>query len=132
MLDAVHARAQTTRLGFLGQEQVDPVGTIFETKESSMNWFKRMIVRWVQEDDGRLPSPLNKSRRTIGIDSSTIDGNAGLNITVMSAVGGKIVTFRHYDRRTDDNKYRHYVIPDDLDFEHELGKMITMESLRQA
>ena len=97
-----------------------------------MNWFKRMIVKWVQEDDGRLPSPLNKSRRTIGIDSSTIDGHAGLNITVMSAVGGKIVTFRHYDRRTDDSKYRHYVIPDDLDFERELGKMITMESLRQA
>lgn len=96
-----------------------------------MNWFKRMIVRWAQEDD-RLPSPLNKSRRTIGIDSTTIDGHAGLNITVMSAVGGKIVTFRHYDRRTDDSKYRHYVIPDDLDFERELGKMITMESLRQA
>jgi hypothetical protein len=132
MLDIVHARAHTTRLGLLGQEPVDPVGTIFDTMESSMNWFKRMIVRWVQEDDGRLPSPLNKSRRTIGIDSSTIDGHAGLNITVMSAVGGKIVTFRHYDRRTDDSKYRHYVIPDDLDFERELGKMITMESLRQA
>ena len=96
-----------------------------------MKWFKRMVARWVREADD-LPSPLNKSRRTIGIDSTTIDGHAGLNITVMSAVGGKIVTFRHYDRRTDDNKYRHYVIPDDLDFERELGKMITMESLRQA
>ena len=95
-----------------------------------MNWFKRMVTRWLREDDG--PIVMNKSRRTIGIDSTTIDGHAGLNITVMSAVGGKIVTFRHYDRRTDDNKYRHYVIPDDLDFERELGKMITMESLRQA
>ena len=103
-----------------------------------MNWFKRMVVKWVREDNGdmALPSPesnaLMRSRRTVSIDSSTIDGHAGLNITVMSAVGGKIITFRHYDRRTDDNKYRHYVIPDDLDFERELGKMITMESLRQA
>ena len=97
-----------------------------------MKWFKRMVARWAREAEDELPSPLNKSRRSIGIDSSTIDSHAGLNITVMSAVGGKIVTFRHYDRRTDDNKYRHYVIPDDLDFERELGKMITMESLRQA
>jgi len=51
---------------------------------------------------------------------------------VMAAIGGKIITFRHYDRRKDDNQFRHYVIPDDLDFERELGKMITMESLRQG
>jgi len=105
-----------------------------------MNWFKRMIVRWVREDWENASTGLTsmeansliKPRRHIGIDSSTVDGQAGLNITVMSAIGGKIVTFRHYDRRTDDSKYRHYVIPDDLDFERELGKMITMESLRQA
>ena len=105
-----------------------------------MNWFKRMVVRWVREDwdnAGTETTSVNatglmKPRRSIGIDSSTLDGHAGLNITVMSAVGGKIITFRHWDRRTDDNKYRHYVIPDELDFERELGKMITMESLRQA
>ena len=96
-----------------------------------MNWFKRMVARWVREADENVPMKLRRGS-TIGVDSTTIDGHAGLNITVMSAVGGKIVTFRHYDRRTDDSKYRHYVIPDDLDFERELGKMITMESLRQA
>jgi hypothetical protein len=119
---------------------MDPVGTIFETKESSMNWFKRMIVKWVREDWENASTGLTsmeansliKPRRSIGIDSSTVDGHAGLNITVMSAIGGKIITFRHYDRRKDDTNYRHYVIPDELDFERELGKMITMESIRQA
>jgi hypothetical protein len=96
-----------------------------------MKWFKRMVARWLREDDGNVPMKLRRGA-TISAQSESIDGYAGLNITVMSAVGGKIVTFRHYDRRTDDNKYRHYVIPDDLDFERELGKMITMESLRQA
>ena len=96
-----------------------------------MNWFKRMVTRWLREDDGNIPMKLRRGP-TISAQSESVDGYAGLNITVMSAVGGKIVTFRHYDRRTDDNKYRHYVIPDDLDFERELGKMITMESLRQA
>lgn len=59
-----------------------------------------------------------------------IDSDEGLNITVRKAIGGKIVTFRHYDRKTDRNQYKNYVIPDDLDFERELGKMITLESMR--
>ena len=46
------------------------------------------------------------------------------------AIGGRVVTFRHYDRKTDRNNNRIYVIPDDLDFERELGKMITLESMR--
>ena len=104
-----------------------------------MNWFKKMVAKWVKEDwenAGNMTSmeanSLIKPRRTISMGSDSIDGHAGLNITVMSAIGGKIVTFRHYDRRKDDTNYRHYVIPDELDFERELGKMITMESIRQA
>jgi hypothetical protein len=105
-----------------------------------MKWFKRMITRWVREDWDNVGRELNRveeklatsSRGLIRAQSDNIDGHAGLNITVMSAIGGKIVTFRHYDRRKDDNQYRHYVIPDDLEFERELGKMITMESIRQG
>jgi len=105
-----------------------------------MNWFKKMIIGWVREDwenasTGLTSSEANaliKPHRGLSVrsNSDSIDGHAGLNITVMSAIGGKIITFRHYDRRTDDTKYRHYVIPDELDFERELGKMITQESLR--
>jgi hypothetical protein len=59
-----------------------------------------------------------------------VESDEGLNITVRQAIGGRVVTFRHYDRKTDRNNNRIYVIPDDLDFERELGKMITLESLR--
>ena len=105
-----------------------------------MKWFKRMVARWVREDWDNVGKELSRveveklqtSRGLVRSNSDTIDGHTGLNITVMSAIGGKIITFRHYDRRKDDNQYRHYVIPDDLDFERELGKMITMESIRQA
>ena len=105
-----------------------------------MNWFKKIVAKWVKEDwenaDAEMTTVsatgLLKPRRTISMGSDSIDGHAGLNITVMSAIGGKIVTFRHYDRRKDDTNYRHYVIPDELDFERELGKMITMESIRQG
>ena len=108
-----------------------------------MKWFKRMITRWVREDwdnvganmrdrEEKIMLTSNSTRGLVRSNSDTIDGPTGLNITVMSAIGGKVITFRHYDRRKDDTQYRHYVIPDDLDFERELGKMITMESIRQA
>jgi len=55
-----------------------------------------------------------------------------LNITVISAIGGKIIIFRHWDKHKHEYQYRHYVISDDLDFERELGKAITMESIRRG
>ena len=62
--------------------------------------------------------------------SEDIESEQGLNITVRNALGGKIITFRHYDHKTDRHSYKLYVIPDDMDFDTELCKMITMESMR--
>jgi len=118
---------------------MDTVGTIFKTKEVSMKWLKRMIYRWYQdgrelynEDEG--PAPISKSRNRGLVRTSTIgsdiDSDDGLNITVRKAVGGKIVSFRHYDHKTDLTNYKIYVVADDLDFDKELGKMITLESMR--
>ena len=64
------------------------------------------------------------------ISTSEVDTDDGLNITVRAAIGGRIVSFRHYDRQKDRNYWKTYVIPEDLDFERELGKMITLESMR--
>jgi len=106
-----------------------------------MNWLKLKLRDWVNSaqdepsnyTNRKEANSLGQSTRGIvrGSDVS-IDSHSGLNITVMAAIGGKVITFRHYDRRKDDNQYRHYVIPDDLDFERELGKMITLESMRQV
>jgi hypothetical protein len=113
------------------------MGTIFKTKEVGMKWFKRLIYRWYQ--DGRelidnepavLSGSTRKLRRVNPFGSSDVEGEDGLNISVRKAIGGKIVTFRQYDERNDRNHYKLYVIPDDLDFDKELGKMITLESMR--
>ena len=97
-----------------------------------MKWVKRLIWRWNQEgreiveyDDGLKPM---RSRLTIR--GNDIDADDGLNISVRKAIGGKIVTFKHYDHKTDRNNYKLYIISDDLEFDRELGKMITLESLR--
>ena len=58
------------------------------------------------------------------------DWHENLNITITNANGGKIVSFRRYDHKTDRHDNKIYVIPDDHDFNAELGKLITLESMR--
>ena len=112
------------------------MGTVFETKEVSMKWLKRLIWQWNQEGreivecDDIVPSTLRGSKMARLRVPEDVDSEQGLNITVRNAIGGRIVTFRHYDQKTDRHNYRLYVIPEELDFERELGKMITLESMR--
>jgi len=116
-----------------------------------IRWIWSHIMKWgwdfnrnLRDCDEAVPSPMrgNKASRLIrgsddidseqglNITSDDIDSEQGLNITVRNALGGKIVTFRTYDHKTDRHNHRLYVIHDELDFERELGKMITMESMR--
>ena len=91
-----------------------------------------MVVNWVKDDWNSVrTSDIEVSpKRRLGIGADDIESDQGLNITVRNATGGRIVTFRHYDHRTDRHQHRLYVIPDDHDFERELGKLITLESLK--
>lgn len=99
-----------------------------------MKWFKRWFAnkcREAWEEARNAPDecvPTTKAARLVSV--SDIESDEGLNITVRQAIGGRIVSFRHYDRQKDRSYWKTYVIPEDLDFERELGKMITMESMR--
>ena len=107
------------------------VGTVFETKEISMKIFRRWFANMCREawenarDEPQLA--VSKPSRIIGRDQ---DWQDNLNIAITTATGGKIVTFRRYDHRTDRSDNRVYVIPDDEDFHGALSKMITLESMR--
>ena len=99
-----------------------------------MKWLKRLIWRWNQEgqelrEEDSFAKPV-RSRLSRVTSTGDIDAEDGLNITMRKAFGGKIITFRHYDNKTDRHNYKLYIISDDLDFDKELGKMITMESMR--
>jgi len=56
----------------------------------------------------------------------------GLRITIKKMIGGSVVSFRVYDKRTDRTDTRNYIITSEQDFNTELGKIITMESMRQS
>ena len=97
-----------------------------------MNWLKLKLRNWVNSahdiDAPETVYATKSSNRLIA--RSDLDSEDGLSITVRSAIGGRIVTFRHYDRKTDRTNHRLYIVPEDQDFERELGKMITLESMR--
>jgi len=54
----------------------------------------------------------------------------GMNFSIHKANGGYIVQYSQYDRRTDRSDNKLHIITDDKDLGEELGKIITLESLR--
>ena len=107
-----------------------------------MKWFDKWFINkarwaWQHRDDAEeadvYPTPKVGSRRNNLSHLPAVEdveSDTGLNITVRKAIGGKIITFRHYDHKTDRHSNKLYIVPDEMDFEHELGKMITLESMR--
>jgi hypothetical protein len=92
-----------------------------------MKSLRQRIRDWLfREDNDAFDKP---SRLISGSVSSESDDD-GLTIQVRSAIGGRIVSFRHYDNKLDRRYNKTYIVPEDQDFERELGRMITLESMR--
>lgn len=95
----------------------------------------KFIWRYVwqkMKEIGNEPEPglaINSARATIRRNDD-FEGDNGLSMRVFKAHGGRIVSFNHYDRKTDRESKSVYIITDEQDFERELGKIITMESMR--
>ena len=101
-----------------------------------MKWFGRWIEQRCRNALVEIQLEDSKMRNSIGMKqtraSDDVDSDDGLNITIRNAVGGKIVSFRHFNHRTDRISNTLYVIPEELEFERELGKVITLESMRMS
>lgn len=99
-----------------------------------MKWFKRWFANMCRQaweearNEADVPVSSTKSGRLIA--SRDQDWHDNLNIMVTNANGGKIVTFRRYDHKNDRSDNKVYVIPDAHDFNVELTKLITLESMR--
>jgi hypothetical protein len=98
-----------------------------------MKWFDKWFAKkcreaWKNSRD-ELDAPMAISSAKVR-ESDGFETDAGLRMELHRAIGGRIVSFRHYDRKTDRSYSKVYVIHDELDFERELGKIITQESMR--
>ena len=105
-----------------------------------MKWFDRWFYNkakwaWEHKDEMEHSVPINKIRGSMtGMQIAVADDSweDGLRINVKKMIGGYVVSFRCYDRKTDRANDRHYIITDEQEFEKELGKIITLESMKQS
>lgn len=96
-----------------------------------MKWFKKMLWRWTYE--GREIEECNSkisTRLMSRDDCEAVSDDPILNFKVFNAVGGKVVEFRRYDRRSDRNDSTTYIITNDQDFGERISKIATMENIK--
>lgn len=96
-----------------------------------MKIFKRWFANMCREawENARDEPQLAVSKPS-RITARDQDWHDNLNIAITNAGGGKIVTFRRYDHKNDRSDNKVYVIPEEHDFNSELVKLITLESMR--
>lgn len=101
-----------------------------------MKWFDRWFykkAKWAWENKDEMEEdilvPRRKRAAMLQVEE-TVDWGDGLRINLKKVIGGYVVSFRSYDRQRDTSEEKHYIITDDQDFERELGKIITLESMK--
>ena len=94
-----------------------------------MNWFKKRVIKWVRED---CDVQYEKNAVSgIRLDESVrMDAEPTLNFRVFPAVGGQVVEFRRYDRKTDRSDTTTYIINKDDDFGEKISKIANLELLK--
>jgi hypothetical protein len=96
-----------------------------------MNWFKRMVVRWVKED-WSAGSRQDDCYPTSTLSSNTISGRGvnsdpTLQFKVYNAIGGKVVEFSRYDSKSDRSFHDIYIIGKNEDFGEKISKIAMLE-----
>ena len=101
-----------------------------------MKWFDRWFInkfQWAKENAYTYNLELSSSKSPMlatAIECDDVDWGDGLNIRVKRVNGGFIINFRKYDRVKDRNQENIHIITDAMEFNQELGKLITLESMR--
>ena len=91
-----------------------------------------MLWRWSYQ--GReleeQNSKVSHNRLISRDDCEAVSDDPILHFKVFTAVGGKVVEFRRYDRKSDRNDSTTYIITNDQDFGERISKIATMEQLK--
>ena len=95
-----------------------------------MKWLKKKLRNWLNESDYETGSIGGKLVASRDVEAGMCDADPILNFRVFSAIGGQVVEFRRYDRKTDRNDTTTYIIHKEEDFGDKIAKIATMESLK--
>jgi hypothetical protein len=83
---------------------------------------KQRFKNWLMRDDSDAPQ--------LAIEEASPLQSDGMRFQLYKASGGFVVETRTYDRIKDRSLNSMYIIRDDQDVGEELGKIVTMETLR--
>ena len=95
-----------------------------------MNWLKLKFRDWINSAQDIHETSTRSNRLVSSVEEKSISDDPVLNFKVYSAVGGKVVEFRRYDRKSDRNDSTTYIITNDQDFGERIAKIATMENLK--
>jgi len=118
---AVASTRKSRRMNSIGQSKVKRARQYIEERPMKLT-LKQRIRNWLL-DDGSVPD------QDIYVEEDKLH-SMGMRLQIYRASGGYVVETRSYDERKDENHNSMYVITDDKDLGNELGKIITMESMR--
>ena len=91
-----------------------------------MNWLKNKVIKWVREDQDNVRDyPGSRD-----CDATPCEEDPILNFRVFSAVGGQVVEFRRYDRKTKRSESTTYIVHKDDDFGDKIAKVANLEMLK--
>jgi hypothetical protein len=94
-------------------------------KEQMKLTIRQRLRNWILNDDVET----DYSGNSICVEERSLSSD-GMKFELFRANGGYIVETRYYDSKSDRNHNKLYIIKDENDIGEELGKIITMESLR--
>jgi hypothetical protein len=87
--------------------------------------FRQRLRNWLFEEK----ESADEYGQDIAVSEDRFNSD-GMRLQVYKGSGGFVVEVRNYDRKRDENKNSMYIITDEKDLGNELGKIITMESMR--
>ena len=93
-----------------------------------MKWLKRKLRNWV--DDAREETDMYIGIKSRDVEAQMCEAEPILNFRVFSAVGGQVVEFRRYDRKTDRSDTSTYIIHKEDDFGEKISKIANLEMLK--
>ena len=93
-----------------------------------MKWLKRKLRDWVRDANEEMA--LDRSNKIVR-EVEISEADPILNFRVFGAVGGSVVEFRRYDRKTDRSDTTTYIIHKEDDFGEKISKIANLEMIKQ-
>ena len=94
-----------------------------------------MVVKWVREDwdNARQEQdcyPTTKLSSMNSVSTRDVNSDPSLQFKIYNAIGGKVVEFSRYDRKSDRSHHDIYIIGKNEDFGEKIAKIAMLETLK--